>query len=113
MFLFSFTVCSRSVIRLLPRLIHGLSALPQDNEDGRIAKDENYEGDDGRQYQVGPDLVVVGVRDVAGPVGLVCFDVGLVVMLNEQKYIEMVIVNSINERYPSKSNSSENCKFCY
>ena len=85
-FLLLFTVCSRSIIRLLPRLIHRLSALPQNNENGRIAKDENDEGDDGRQDQVGPDLVVVGVRDVASPVGLVGFDVGLVVMLNEQKY---------------------------
>jgi hypothetical protein len=74
----------------LPRLIHRLSALPQNNENGRIAEDENDEGDDGRQDQVGPDLVVVGVRHVAGPVGLVGFDVGLVVMLNEQKYKEMV-----------------------
>ncbi len=89
-FLLLFTVCSRSIIRLLPRLIHRFSALPQNNEDGRIAKDENDEGDDGRQDQVRPDLVVVGVRDVASPVGLVGFDVGLVVMLNEQKYKEMV-----------------------
>ena len=84
----------------MPRLIHRLSALPQDNEDGRIAKDKNNEGDDGRQDQVGPDLVVVRVRDVAGPVGLVGFDVGLVVMLNEQKYVEMINVSSINLCYP-------------
>lgn len=63
---------------LVTRGQHFFATLAELNEDAGVAEDEDDDGDDGGHDEVGPHLVVVGVRQVAGQLRLTGLINGLI-----------------------------------